>query len=184
MGTNKGKIENCANTGNVATAIITNKTVNPGATTMGNVGGIAGSMSDGTLLNVLNTGSVYAYTHNAGGICGNWLSKKTTVGAVSYGTVGTAKEKITTMGGFGGDFGTNASIPTGSSANYFDTQLVGSGSVGIKQADGVIAAETATLTSGDALQGLDSEVWDFQAGIYPVLKAYADERRLTQAAAS
>lgn len=183
VGTNKGSIENCANTGNVATAIITNKTVNPGATTMGNVGGIAGSMSDGTLLNVLNTGSVYAYTHNAGGICGNWLSKKTTVGAVSYGTVGTAKEKITTMGGFGGDFGTNASIPTGSSANYFDTQLVGSGSVGIKQADGVIAAETATLTSGDALQGLDSEVWDWQVSTL-CSRPMPMNRRLTQAAAS
>ena len=177
-GTNKGAIENCANTGKVASAIITNKTVNPGATTMGNVGGIAGSMSDGTLLNVLNTGDVYAYTHNAGGICGNWLSKKTTVGAVAYGTVGTAKEKITTMGGFAGDFGTNASIPEGSTANYFDTQIVGSGTVGIKPADGITAAETATLTSGNALSGLDTEIWDFKAGMYPVLASFADEPSL------
>lgn len=178
VGTNKGNIENCANTGNIATAIITKKTVNPGATTMGNVGGIAGSMSGGTLLNVLNTGAVYAYTHNAGGICGNWLSKETTVGAVSYGTVGTAPAKITTMGGFAGDFGTGASIPAGSSANYFDTQIAGSGSVGLKQAEGIVAVETARLTSGDALTGLDSEVWDFQAGIYPVLKAFVNESSL------
>lgn len=178
VGTNKGSIENCANTGNVATDIITNKTVNPGATTMGNVGGIVGSMSGGSLLNVLNTGSVYAYTHNAGGICGNWISKETTVGTVSYGTVGTSAAKITTMGGFAGDFGTNASIPTGSTANYFDTQVVGSGSVGIKSADGIIAAETATLTSGEVLAGLDSEVWHFRAGIYPVLKDYAEEPTL------
>ena len=178
VGTNKGDIEKCANTGAVASAIITNKTVNPGATTMGNVGGIVGSMSDGTLLNVLNAGPVYAYTHNAGGICGNWLSKKPTVGAVSYGTVGTAKEKITTMGGFAGDFGTNASIPEGSGANYFDTQIVGSGSVGIKAAEGLIAAETATMTSGQALADLDAEVWDFKAGMYPVLAAFADEPSL------
>ena len=178
VGTNKGDIENCANTGNVSTAIITNKTVNPGATTMGNVGGIAGSMSDGSLLNVLNTGAVYAYTHNAGGICGNWLSKKITVGAVSYGTVGTAIEKITTMGGFAGDFGTNASIPEGSTANYFDTQIVGSGTVGIKAAPGITAAETSTLTSGEALPGLDTEVWEFNAGMYPVLSSFADETPL------
>lgn len=177
-GTNKGHIENCANTGNVSTDIITDKTVKPGATTMGNVGGIAGSMTSGTLLNVLNTGAVYAYTHNAGGICGNWHCKETTVATLSYGTVGTAKEKITTMGGFAGDFGTGASIPAGSSANYYDTQITGSGAVGIKPAEHIQAAETATLTSGEALEGLDSEVWDFQAGIYPVLKTFADEPSL------
>jgi len=185
-GTCKGLIENCANTGDVATAIITNKTVNPGSTVMGNAGGIAGSMS-GTatgstaLRNVLNTGSVYAYTNNAGGVCGNWLSKEATISTLSYGTVGTAKEKITTMGGFAGDFGTNASIPAGSSANYFDTQIVGSGAVGIKSADGITPSETATLTSGEALAGMDTEVWDFQAGIYPVLKAFANEPSLDAA---
>ncbi len=179
VGSSKGMIKNCANTGNVATAIITKKTVNPGSTVMGNAGGIAGSMSSGTsLLNVLNTGAVYAYTNNAGGICGNWLSKETTVGAISYGTVGTAVEKITTMGGFAGDFGTGASIPVGSSANYFDNQIVGSGSVGIKSAEGITAALTATLTSGETLSGLDTGIWDFKQGMYPVLKAFADEPSL------
>ncbi len=182
VASSKGLIENCANTGNVSSAIITNKTVNPGATTMGNVGGIAGSMGDGTvLMNVLNTGAVYAYTHNAGGICGNWLSKKTTNGTVSYCTVGTAVEKITTMGGFAGDFGTGASIPAGSSANYFDTQIVGSGSVGIKSVEGITAAETATLTSGETLSGLDPEIWDFKQGMYPVIKLFADEPSLAAA---
>lgn len=181
-GTSKGLIKNCANTGNVATAIITKKTVNPGSTVMGNAGGIAGSMGNGTsLLNVLNTGSVYAYTHNAGGICGNWLSKEATVATVSYGTVGTAAEKITTMGGFAGDFGTGASIPSGSSANYFDTQIVGSGSVGIQSVEGITAAETATLTSGEALPGLDTEVWNFNRGMYPVLKIFAEEPSLDAA---
>lgn len=181
VGTNKGDIENCANTGNVSTAIITDITVNPGATTMGNAGGIAGSMSSGNLRNVLNTGSVNAKTHNAGGICGIWLSKGTTVGAVTYGTVGTSKEKIATMGGFAGDFGTGSSIPEGSTANYIDTQLIGSGSVGIKDASGITAAETASLTSGVALSGLDVEKWQFQTGMYPILTTYADEPSLDAA---
>lgn len=185
-GTAKGLIENCANTGNVATAIITDKTVNPGATTMGNAGGIAGSISGteaGTvaLRNVLNTGAVHALTNNAGGICGNWLCKGTTLSTLSFGTIATAIEKITTMGGFAGDFGTNAAIPEGSSANYFDTQISGSGSVGINSADAITPSQTATLTSGQPLEGLNPEMWDFRQGQYPVLKAFADEPSLNDA---
>ena len=41
--------------------------------------------------------------------------------------------------------------------------------------------ETTALTSGEALEGLVSDVWDYRAGIYPALKTFADETKVDAA---
>lgn len=179
-----GVIENCANTGDIATLVLSRGqfTPNPTAKTFNNVGGIVGSLSGTSTKNVLNTGHTAALTNNVGGIAGQWSAKADAVsGAVAYGTMQT--RDVITMGGIAGAYGNGQGIILNETSIgvYYDSQIVASGAVGAAKNEFVPGVGTSRFVSGSALAGLDPEVWDFSEGMYPVLKTFADEPTLQTA---
>ena len=176
VGYNYGSIENCQNDGEVVADFIT--AVSGSANTAQvdnqyNAGGITAYNSAGTLKNVLNTGRVKASrpaNSNAAGIVATNNGKATVTGALNLGNV-VAPDVASTCA-------INSVITTTGvmSGVYYDAQISGMMGTGTADLDGVNATETAGLTAGTALEGLDAEVWDFAAGFYPALKKFNDDR--------
>ena len=184
-GKNDGIVENCANTGDVAVK----KIANFGRADNYNLaGGITPTMSGGICRNVFNAGTVTATDHAAGGIVAS-LNKNTSatatanndvIGAINIGTVRTAD--LSSIGAIGGLNPTaNGITTTGTVLAYFDEQIVPYPAVGNQAFDGAHGVGTSTLTSGTALEGLDAQIWQFDKGMYPVLKSFADEPSMQEA---
>lgn len=183
-GSNYGTIENCVNVGDIsAYKFVTNFKL------QNLVGGITGGMSGGIVRNCANYGKVYGEQGNTGGISGS-LGQTTSAtigsgnndltGALSVGIVSTAD--LATIGSIGGaPSGSNTQTSGEVKAAYYDQQVVPYPAVSNKPLDGCIGANTAVLTSGQALDGLDKELWQFDAGMYPTLKQFAAEKKLTEA---
>lgn len=208
----EGKIKNCLNAGNIvggygqvggiagATYSVVENCMNVGrieirqlatnfATQLQSAGGIVGtSSSGGKFVNCVNAGTVSAELKRAGGITGYWGPVlETTTGSyyrndmmncVNYGTL------------FSGDAATNGAMAGGESQstskdirdNYWDIQILDINADANAAHEGMTGVETSVLTSGTALEGFDTEVWKFEAGKYPVLKAFADDERVIEAA--
>lgn len=64
---------------------------------------------------------------------------------------------------------------------YFDAQTIGIKAGANADVVNMNGVETTALTSGEALEGLVSDVWDYRAGIYPALKTFADETKVDAA---
>lgn len=209
----EGKIRNCYNAGNIvggygqvagiagATYSIIENCMNVGrieirqlATNFANqlqsAGGIAGtSSSGGKFVNCVNAGTVTAQIKRVGGIVGYWgpvLSatasyyKNDMINCVNYGTV------------FSPDASTNGALAGGEkqseseeiSGNYWDVQILDINPDANAAHEGMNGVETSVLTSGKALEGFDTSIWQFEAGKYPVLKAFADEEMVKEACAT
>lgn len=173
-----GEIINCANTGDIrATRLATNFSNQQNYT-----GGICGSSTTGTLVNVLNTGAVTNEKNMCGGISGalsktssgGVITPATITGAVTYGMV--TDVDLATIGGVYGN--ADGGVAKGA---YYDGQIIPYGAANNTAAEGCYGAETADLTSGKPLEALSADVWDFKAGLYPVLKSYVDEPTVTAA---
>ncbi len=185
-GKNDGVIENCANAGDVAVY----KVATFGSDNMRNTaGGIAPTMSGGSVKNVLNVGRVYAASNAAGGIIGS-LTKATgtdkvrfndVISALNYGIVATGN--LATIGSIGGLATTANGVSSEGTiqAAYYDRQIVPYGPVANKSKAGCTGLNTSVLTSGEAIEGLDAEYWQFDKGQYPVLKLFANEPKLQEA---
>ena len=169
---NKGLIQNCQNCGDVKATHLS--TYVEDEDDFNWVGGIAGYMEGGRIENCVNTGSVTGY-YRVGGIVGYTGTTKSgtysteVVNCLSYGAIfpGDADQ----CGNIGGR---TTSVSTD---NYYDGQITLYGAVSNTTADGVTAATTATLTSGTALSGYSTDLWDFSAGLYPVLAQFASENK-------
>lgn len=175
-------ISNCVNTGDIS--IVPLMTSTPlGHKDLINAGGIAGYVSSASLTNVVNSGTIYASTGLAGGICGSLpkhvLGSLTNdlIGAVNYGTVYSGS--ILDKGPVAGQGGTQGTLQ----GVYYDRQLDAMAPLGGESPQGITGMTSAQLTSGTPLNGLSSEVWDFRAGQYPTLKAFAGEQRVADARA-
>ena len=119
----------------------------------------------------INTGYIYAL-NDAGGITGNVtaatpnpIHNNINYGVVEYGNFASAT--------YGGVIATSSD--TSVENNYYDAQINCFGAAANAPAPGIKEALTRELTSGTALEGLDAEKYDWQAGQYPVLKAFKDE---------
>ena len=183
-GRNNGAIENCANAGDVTIARIAQFGSNYNV-----CGGITTSMSGGYVKNVLNVGRVSATGPAVGGIVGNLYNigsttagpgKNDVIGAVTYATVRSGE--LATLGAVAGRAASNVAVssPTQVLA-YYDDQISPCFAYANEAFTGFNALSTAALTSGNALEGLDTQYWQFDAGMYPTLKTFADEPKLAAA---
>lgn len=172
-GQNRGLIEECMNVGTVTLKQIS---TNTSASSYYSVGGITGRSYGGAVKNVVNTG-VITGSKSVGGICGTLAATSATgatgnnavLGAVSYGMVLSAD--IVKVGGIGGETGTKST----DSRAYYDKQLAPYEANGGSPLVGCAGLTTDKLTNGEALEGLDAEVWLFEKGVYPILKRFANE---------
>lgn len=162
-GSTYGTVSECANVGDVSGRVLSNFVA---ASRIGNCGGISGSTSTGAVVtNCLNAGTVRT-RGAAGGIVGDLTG--TMRSCLNYGTLLTTDGPTT-----GGVAGT---MTSGTFANvYFDAQVTGLKGVAGASKQGVVPSLTRTLTSGEALSGLGSSLWQFTAGSYPVLKRFATQ---------
>ncbi len=179
-------IEGCMNAGRVDIQQLSTNYDSP----LQAAGGIAGSSAaGGKYVNCVNAGTISAQTSQAGGIVGCWAPVSATStesnytndmnNVVSYGTVITPG--LGTTGAIAG--GEAQSSSTDISGVYWDKQLLDIPADCNKSHDGMNGVETSTLTSGTALEGFNTDVWQFEAGKYPVLKLFASEPLAQQAAA-
>lgn len=180
-----GIIENCANTGNISAV---NKTTNY-AKQLHHCGGIAGTSSGSIIRNSINYGTVYAERDYAGGISGalegsgsSGIGNDDVISTVNVGmayiggiNAGTAPT-LSKIGAIGGSAGTKKAKYT-----YWDAQLNPLKANGSQDVEGMIGVNTADLISGTPLDSLDAEIWDFQKGIYPALKIFANEEKVAAA---
>lgn len=180
-GVNYNLIKECVNTGNISTTdLCTNFT---GASKHYLAGGITGSMN-GRLENCINYGTVTS-SSRVGGLSGS-LSKVTgtsyaykndVVNCINVGMV--YSENLASCGAIGGDGGTDGTV----SGTYWDAQLLPLAAAGNAGAAGMEGVDTSVLTSGNALEGYDADIWDFTAGQYPALKSRVNDEGVKQARA-
>lgn len=170
-------ITNCVNTGDVR--VIPLRTDIPaGHKDLINAGGVAGTVSTAVITNVVNSGTIYASTGMAGGICGalpkHLLGSLTNdlIGAVNYGMVYSGS--ILDKGPVAGQGGTQGSLQ----AIYYDRQLDAMEPLGGESPQGITGLSSKELTNGTPLAGLSTDVWDFRAGQYPTLKAFVAEPKV------
>ncbi len=176
-GVSNGIIENCANTGDIAaTALCTNY-----SNQRQRAGGISGGGNGHTLKNCVNYGTVYAMLNNAGGIT-------STLQGTS--TAGSGNDDLISCLSLGNVYCGNpatcgAVIGLKGSKNientYFDAQLIGIKGGENSDVENITGPETSRLISGEPLEGLSTDLWNFAAGQYPTLKQFADEPKIAAA---
>ncbi len=174
-------IENCANTGNVVADTLTILHTNTSG-----AAGLVNYMAGSSITNCLNAGHVFAHT-SASGIVNSAASslvvnsmRNDIKGVLNYGTVFADSAQENTIAAFASsDINASAQV----SGNYFDAQLTGLTALNRNTVkEGITAAKTVTLTSGKPLAGLSDSVYVYNAGMYPMLKKFADEPTAVKAA--
>lgn len=184
-GASYGLVENCVNTGNIAAI---DKTTNY-TKQLHHCGGIAGTSSGSIFRNCINYGTVYAERDYAGGISGaleasgsSGIGKDDIYASVNVGMVyiggknhGTAPN-MAKIGAIGGSAGTK-----NVGGVYWDAQLIPLKANGSQDVEGMNGVNTSVLISGTPLDSLSAEIWDFQKGMYPALKLYANEEKVAAA---
>lgn len=175
VGSSYGIIENCANTGEIkVVSLITNY-----SNVIHMAGGIVGNSTSGTSVsNCLNMGEVHAGKQKAGGIIGasssimsDGIDRDSISSCLNIAYV-FCPDRATT-GAVVGD-----ALSKNWSNVYFDTQLLALNAANGKAKEGIIGAESSVLTSGNPIDGLSADLWDFRAGQYPVLKSFINEPRV------
>jgi len=126
----------------------------------------------GTIRNCLNQGHVRAL-HTVGGIAGKNSSNYgfgDVISCVNSGTINAVNENENR----GAITGTAALSGIRSNC-YYDCTTITYGAAQNASAHGVTALTTSSLTSGNTLEGLSTDVWSFEKDKYPVLKAFENE---------
>lgn len=155
-----GTIEDCMNVGDVRVITISQESCPWLA------GGIVGRTTK-AITDCVNFGSVTG-VKSIGGIAGQ--TSKPINNCMSLGIV-TGEENAGVVAGDASSLGFGQSFGN----CLFDSQLTTLLSVGSGSASGTQGKATAQLTSGEALSGFSTEKWQFEAGKYPVLGAFAAE---------
>lgn len=184
-GNNKGTIEHCANTGNVSGLhLTTNIPENEGF--FSGIGGITGeaTASASITTNCINTGTITG-EEQVGGILGSFGMSKY---CLNYGIV-CSKDLAKSGNIFGNKANMGGKFPE---KLYYDCQInkvraVSNEDFTFNPGDGgdkvqvTIATLTSALTDGQPLEGLDTELWQFDNGMYPTLKKFASEPKMNAA---
>ncbi len=165
-GYNYNIIANCINNGPVVGDSINpaHKAISAG----NNAGGIVGNLNGGKVLYCVNQGSVSS-SRVCGGIYGYNSGAVNVISCLNTGTVNGGKGYAT--GAIGGDKPGSTGVLEN---NYYDGQLLTAGAVANGSYAGCTPLETAALTNGKPIAGLTDSLYDYTAGMYPVLKAYKD----------
>lgn len=121
----------------------------------------------------INSGSVTAPGYSGGIITSMPMYGATIVRNVNYGAVGFKESNG--YNHVGAIVGTEPNRDGDFESNYYDGQIGYFGAAGGNGQQGCEGVLTRSLTSGQALEGLDNSLIDYQAGSYPVLKAFKDE---------
>lgn len=123
------------------------------------------------------TGAIISNCLNAGEIIGNQytggISAGFASGASMEGCVNTGPVKNTST--FGGAMIGQPLASTGLQNNYYDKQILILGAANGNEVEGINGSFTSLLTSGNPLPGLDPSIWQYNAGMYPTIKAFAAE---------
>lgn len=181
-GNNVGTIEECVNAGDVTSKhLTTNIPENQGYNS--NVGGIAGFATEGNniIRNCLNLGTVSG-EQEVGGLLGTFGLAEF---CLNYGIVNSQNTALS-----GNIFGNKASMAGKFPIKlYYDRQInrvmavsnedftFNPGGGGEKEPV-TIPILTSELVSGKVLADMDETLWQFDAGMYPVLKQFADEAKV------
>lgn len=176
-GSSAGTIENCVNTGDIkCISLITNYNKQ-----RQRAGGILGSANGAIVRNCQNFGTVYAELNNCGGIAAAMegsssagVAVDTMEGCLSLGNSYCGNQA--TLGAVLGVKGTKNIAGV-----YYDNQMIGLKAGANSDVDGITPLSTASLTSGEVLEGLPADAWDYKAGQYPALKLFADEAKVQAA---
>lgn len=180
-GTSRVEVKNCVNAGDVSGEKVGTSTSTSARST---VGGIIGNAQYPLMTNCMNVATVSGEA-TVGGLAGN-TSRSGAEGyirnSVSLGAV-LCNDPI------------KKGIIAGYSASgngllvmenvYYDGQVMAAmgQETGTNLAEGASGLNTAQLTAGTALEGLDPEAWTFEAGFYPRLKKF-DTEAVKRAAAT
>lgn len=162
-------ISGCQNSANVS-AVTT--AFNKDASDLMYIGGIVGD-GEGSIIDCLNQGMITGCTET-GGIAGSYTGSDTNpmrrclnTGLVKEG------EKNTTRGAI---MGSAWSIGDGRvTGNSYDKQFAYNAAAAGGDLDGVTPLTTQKLTSGQPVDSLSADLWQYAAGKYPVLKAFANQ---------
>ncbi len=137
-----------------------------------NIAGIVGNAASSCVIRGnVNTGAVYG-TRIVGGIAVAASMKGTMENNLNYGTV----ERYDVSNAARGAITANA--PGASydvSNNYYDSQIGYYGAAASSTVPSAKGLNTSVLTSGKALEGFDTDRYDWTAGLYPVIKAFKNE---------
>lgn len=190
-GTTQGKIENCMNAGKIEAKMISRFQV-PNTTTnekINDAAGIAAGASGAYFKDLVNLGSIYAEGSQAGGIVSR-LRKATgtaltglndLINAVSVGTV--YANHISLKGAISGETSTEGTVEN----VYYDAQQMNYKAAQSNDFRGMYGVPTSALISGRAPKAedamaegeqqntFDPQLWNFEAGKYPVLAKFANE---------
>lgn len=170
------EVKNCVNTGSVEAYYFNAQRAESNARTI--IGGVVGYSNNSTVSDCLNAGPVYGSGNCVGGIAGSSqrsgengkLTNCVSIGSVSC-------PDLTQKGMISGKNSTSANGAAYITNCYFDEQLTAQMGPGVGYLYGLTATglTTAKMTSGTALEGLDPDVWTFEAGFYPRLKKFDND---------
>lgn len=182
VGTGTGIVEQCVNTGDVTLRVVSTFQKESGSMTR--AGGIQAENTGTNFIDCVNYGTVRAYHSIAGGIAGQ-LSKVSSTTAMADNSVkntlnlGPVKVAVdrSKIGAIGGTNGTEGTV----SGVYWDAQIIPLKAQAGMPLAGAQGVETTVLVSGEPLTGYDTEIWSFEKGLYPTLKAFANEPKVIEA---
>lgn len=162
-----GVVENCQNDGNVFNKVIDKSTVKTKSNTAGGVVGY----NMGLVNTCVNNGQVRAY-NTVGGIIGVGYNdgKCEVKGSLNNGMVTSIDESLY-RGGIVGKISSTMALFN----NVYDGSINVNGAGNNNGISGVTSLSSSELVSGNAIEGLDAELFDFKTNSYPVLKAFAEE---------
>ena len=181
-----GVIRNSMNVGDVTVK----RLANFGGNNLFSAAGISGSGDGAYFENVINAGNITTANSRAGGIAASlpqttgtsYANHNDLINVINYGSVNCPDQ--TAIGAIGGYAGTNGNITTGEIQNvYWDGQVITVGAVANKELNGAQGIETNVLISGNKVGNLPEDVFQFDRGLYPVLKIFADEPAVQNARA-
>lgn len=133
--------------------------------------GIAGNTLGATrIVNCVNQGDMFCY-NEGGGILGRCAA-----GTVIENCINTGILNVRATGGtLGGIVATNRATDDFINV-YYDGQIIYQGAASCAPYNGCEGLNSSMLVSGQPLNGLSDGIFDYQTGMYPVLKAFKDEK--------
>lgn len=132
---------------------------------------VATTGAESVIENNVNTGAIYA-SYTVGGVSTQAASRGSFTGNINYGTVERSKATDANRGALLSHVpGQTCKV----AANYYDVQIGHYGAAASTIAENLNGVNTSVLTSGEALDGIDADLYDWSKGLYPVIKAFKDE---------
>lgn len=160
-------VQRCQNSGNV---IASQGIFNEDAEDIIYVGGIVGD-GEGSVHDCLNQGMISGYAH-VGGIAGSYTAgdENTMMRCLNTGVVVETDHNESRGAIMGSRFSVTADRVKD---NSFDAQFAYNKAAANADMEGASPLTTSVLTSGQPVAGLAADIWQYEVGKYPVLKAFA-----------